>query len=290
MLRFYSLFSIKSVIGLFAAMLALSACNDAAEPVAQPSAPVLEVVSPEPEHHSTSSSEFAARLPLDAPVIMAATEANGPPFEFLDKQGKIIGFDIDIIHAIASDQGIRVNVINTKWDTIFVGLDGNEYDIVFGGMGTTPERQAKYVLTDSYVESPSRIVVLEDSPIKQLSDLNGKNIGVTLGYDATADLKEHKITATQQESDSIYAQVKDLVSGKTDAMIADGLVAAYHINHIPDQKFRFIDFANVTIPNVVMASHNKELVEKLNAGLANIKANGTYDVIYTKWFGESAKK
>lgn len=269
--------SFKKILVVFIAAFALTGCNNEAK-VSKDTTTAVK------------AENVSKKLPENVPVITVATQADYPPFDFFGESGKFAGFDVDVINAVATNQGMSVNMINVPWQVIFTGLDKKEYDVVIGAMAPTPERAAKYALTESYAKAPNSVVVLEDSPIKRLSELNGRTVGLFLAdnaYNTDNDLKANGIVVNPKGQSSTWMLLKDLMKGETEAAIVDRLVALYHMKNIPNQKFRFIELPSLVETDIVMAARDRDLADKLNLGLANIKENGTYDEIYIKWFGEN---
>lgn len=281
-----------AVVALFSSM-TLSACQDnapstntsAASSNANPIAAASEASS------TAYVNEFAVGLPDNAPTIVAATEAKEPPFEFRDKQGHIIGFEVDLLTAAAANQGIRVQFLDVPWAGIFAGLDKKSYDLVMGTAGETAERRAKYALSKPYYATPNVIVVTKDSPITKIEDLNGKKVGVMSGGVAEDDLAKRKVKAELVVAPTSYLQIANLVQGKTDAAITVGLTAAYYADTLDNHPIRLIPFKREEDAQVyfVMNKDNNGVLDKINAGLDNIKQNGTFDKIHQKWLKDVAK-
>lgn len=237
-------------------------------------------------------NEFAKDLPAGAEVIQVATDASFPPYEFRDEYGNIIGLEIDLINAIASDQGMKVIVRHEPWRNIFSKVstpDSNSKQLVVAVVGDNAERRATYQLSDSYLSSPNIILTKEESTIKNPNDLNGKTVSI-LENSASADmLKQAHITpASLNANASTYLSFKELVTGKSDAVFDNGLVLAYHMKNHPEYKMRKVLLTDKSANNggnVVIVSNkgNTALISKINAGIANIKQNGTYDKIMNKW-------
>lgn len=230
-------------------------------------------------------NEFAKNLPADAPVIVAATEAREPPFEFRDEHGRIIGFEVDLLTAAAADQGIKVRFLDTPWNGIFQGLDKKSYDLVMGTAGETAERRAKYALSEPYYATPNVIVVPKDSPIQKIEDLNGKKVGVMAGGIAEEDLAKRRVRAEFVTAPTSYIQISNLATGKTDAAITVGLTAAHYANTLNQYPIRLIPFKREEEAQIyfIMNKENNGVLDKINTGLKNIKQNGTFDKIHAKW-------
>ncbi|MFW2178131.1 MULTISPECIES: substrate-binding periplasmic protein [unclassified Moraxella] len=231
-----------------------------------------------------------------------AVDATYPPFAFKDEKGQATGFNIDILKAIGKKQGFDVNVIPRDWNGIFDGLNSDSYDIVGSGVGINKERKQKFTMSDSFVISSMVIVVLTQTPIETLADIKGQKIGIIKGSTWKAELEKHT-TNTQDviEYESTYLAIKGLLSGEVIGVLDDKLVLNYHLQQIIKQTtktFKEIEFPVNNTPTetgndgigYAMKKGNSELSGKINKGLADIKADGTYDKIYSHWFGNSPKK
>lgn len=293
----HSPFSLKTALltAFTAAMLA--ACGDGGGNSNSASAPAAAASAPVAASSAASThyvNEFAVGLPENAPTIIVATEAKEPPFEFRNKQGYIIGFEVDLITAAAASQGIKVNVIDVPWNGIFTGLENKSYHLVMGTAGDTAERRAKYALSNPYYATPNVVVVPKDSPIQKVEDLNGKKVGVMAGGVAENDLAKRRVRVAEYvPAATSYIQISNLATGKIDAAITVGLTAAYYADETLNQyPIRLIPFKRDEEAQIyfVMNKENNGLLEKINAGLDSIKQNGTFDKIHTKWLGHAKKE
>ncbi|MBN9268949.1 MAG: transporter substrate-binding domain-containing protein, partial [Mesorhizobium sp.] len=104
-----------------------------------------------------------------------------PPFNFVNDQNEVVGFDADIGKAIAERIGVKGTIITTAWDGIIAGLLANKYDTVVGSMTITPEREKVVDFVGPYYHAGRAVFVGENSKAQSLDDLKGKTIGVTLG-------------------------------------------------------------------------------------------------------------
>ena len=267
-----------------AAAFTLSACGETHEAETEAAA---SAVAASEVANKQYVNEFAVGLPADAPEIVVATEHKNPPFEFKDEHGNTIGFDADILSAIGADQGFKVTIVDAKWNTIFEGLQAKEYRIVMGAVANTQERQAKFALSNIYAHAPNSIVVSADSPIKEAADLAGKKVSIIAGSSSLDELAHRKIKVNEMPVSTAYLALVAVNDKQADAAIVDKLVAAYSLKNM-SLSSRFIPFQTEEEGSVVFAAHkdDAELINKVNAGLANIKKNGVYDKIYKKWFGD----
>lgn len=224
--------------------------------------------------------------------FVIASDATFPPMEFLDQNKNIVGFDIDLINAIAKDQGFQVEIKNTAWDGIFPGLDGGEYDAVLSSVTITDDRKKTYDFSDPYVNAGQVVVVRGDETAvtgdKDLAELGEGKVGAQIG--TTGAFAVEKINkALLKEYDTIDLAMLDLVNKNIDAVVVDTPVAANYVL-ASDQfkgKLKIVgqpfteEYYGLTVPK----GDPKGLAALFNAGLKNVKASGEYAKIYAKWIG-----
>ena len=210
-----------------------------------------------------------------------------PPFEYLDeKTGEYIGLDMDILAAVAADQGFEYDVKNEGFDPAMTAVQSGQADGMIAGMTIKPERQEKFDFSDGYFEDGSILVAAEGSAIKSEADLAGKTVAAktgTVSADYTESIKDKygfEITYFE-DSPSMYQAV---VSGSADACFEDFSVIGWAIKN-DGTKLQTI--GEVVNPGyygfAVKKGTNAELLTKFNAGLANIKASGKYDELLAKY-------
>lgn len=275
----------KSFIPTLITLLVLNACQDS------PPTPINNQASDVQAASSASSESLTARLPDTAPIIHVLTTGSVSPFNFRDENGNVIGFEPDLIEAIAANQGMRVQIIPKSWEQVWATIDKNpnEPTLAMNTIGITEERQKKYLLSESYVRAPNALAVLKDSPIQTVRDANGKKISVMQGSTIILDeIKAQNIKPAQLVNrNSLYLTLGAITNHSADVAWGDKLVMAYYAKNM-NVPIRFIDLPNDGVDDRVVFILNKkdtELLDKINRGLANLKADGTYDKIYQKWFG-----
>lgn len=222
-----------------------------------------------------------------AKKIVIATDASFPPMEFIDKDKKLVGFDIDMMDAIAKAMNLQVEYKNTAWDGIFAGLESGDYDAILSSVTITDERKQKYDFSDPYINAGQSVVVRADeTQIKDDKGLPNKKVGAQIG--TTGALAVQKIAgATLKEYDTIDLALLDLVNKNLDAVVVDTPVAAdYALNS--DQfkgKLKIVGkpFTEEYYGLCVRKGQKADLLKSFNEGLKKIKADGTYDKIYNKW-------
>lgn len=261
--------------GLAAATLIFSACGKKEAPPAP--APVASAPAPAP-----------------AKVYVVGTDAAYAPFESQNDKGEIVGFDIEVVQAVAKKAGIEVKFVNTPWEGIFNTLAQGDRDLVVSAVTITDERKQTLDFSDPYFDAQQLIAVKGNSKVTKFTDLKKLKVGVqtgTTGDEAVTKLLGKTSTAIKRFESTPLA-LKELESGGVDAVVADNGVVINYVTNNPGGKFRSIADKEF-VPEqygIALKKGNAELLGKVNKGLADIKADGTYDAIYTKYFGAPPAK
>jgi polar amino acid transport system substrate-binding protein len=153
--------------------------------------------------------------------MQVATDATYPPFESIDPaSGSIVGFDADLIQAVAEHLGVRAELRVVPFDGILAGLRSGKYDAVISCLTITEDRARKVLFSDPYYSAGQSVCVRHDSPIRGPADLEGRRIGVQLG--TTGERAAHRVAGAEVVSfDQISAALIDLRNGHLDAVIVD---------------------------------------------------------------------
>ncbi|SEM78492.1 basic amino acid ABC transporter substrate-binding protein [Lihuaxuella thermophila] len=223
-------------------------------------------------------------------ALKVGTDAQFPPFEKQEGDGRITGFDADLLQAIAKAGGFKADLQHTGWDPMFEGIDRGKLDAGIGGITITEERKKKYDFTEPYFEATQVILVPNSSSVKTLKELNGKKIGVqsaTTGEKVVQDAFG-KTYAGLKGYDDLPSAVEDLKLGRLDAVVADNAVVMEYVKKLGNSQFKIVE--DPSIPKeqygLIVKKGNKKVLDQLNAGLKKIREDGTYDKIYEKYFGK----
>lgn len=239
------------------------------------------------EAGSTTGDNSAPKA--EVKTYKVGTDAAYAPFESVAPSGEIEGFDIDILKAVAKEGGFNVEFVNTAWEGIFASLKGKN-DILVSAITITPDRAKEMNFSDPYFESTNYIAVPNDSAIKGIADLKGKTIAVqegTTGDEALTKYLGKDYNGIKRFKGTPEAFL-ELRNKKADAAVADSGVVANYVANNSDANLKIVKDETFPKENygIAVAKGNKELLDKINAGLKKIKENGEYDKIYKKWFGE----
>ena len=229
-----------------------------------------------------------------AKKFVIASDASFPPMESVDANKNIVGFDIDLINAIAKDQKFAVEIKNTAWDGIFAGLEGGAYDAILSSVTVTDERKKTYDFSEPYFDANQTIVVrTDDSAIKSEKDLGGKTVGAQIGTTGAIYVGDKLKDATLKQYDTPDLAMMDLANKNIDAVVIDTPVAANYALRADQFKGK-LKMAGQIVTNeqyglTVQKGDPKKFLALFNAGLKNVKASGEYDKIYQKWISGGSK-
>lgn len=228
----------------------------------------------------------------DKIVYKVGTEPTFPPFDTTDDDQNIVGLDMDLIKAIGEDQGFDVQFENLSFDGLIPALKAGNIDIVAAGMNKDDkDRQKQVDFSDAYWESQLYVVVAQDNDtIKSIDDLTAdmKVAGQT-GTSGAEKVKSLKKEGKIKEAvilDGLDTAMMQLINGDVQAVINDKPVNEAYMKKQPDKVKMVGKALNAENYGFAVAKDNKELLEKINKGLANIKEDGTFDKLVDEWFNK----
>ncbi|MEX8517013.1 MAG: basic amino acid ABC transporter substrate-binding protein [Leptothrix sp. (in: b-proteobacteria)] len=239
---------------------------------------------------AAAAASAVASAPPPAKVYVVGTDAAYAPFESQNDKGEIVGFDIDVVSAIAKKAGIEVKFVNTPWEGIFNAVAQGDRDLLVSAITITDERKQTLDFTSPYFDAQQLIAVKADSKIAKFADLKKLKVGVQTGTtgDEVVSKLLGKTSTSVKRFESTPLALKELESGGVDAVVADNGVVIHYVANNAGSKFKTVSDSTSFAPEqygIAVKKGNAELLEKLNKGLAEVKADGSYDAIYTKYFG-----
>lgn len=225
-------------------------------------------------------------------TYQVGTDAAYAPFESQDPTGKIVGFDIDVVSAIADKTKITVKFVNTPWEGIFNALAQGDRDLLVSSITITDERKQTMDFSNPYFDAQQLIAVKADSKVAKFEDLKGMKVGVQTGTtgDEVVTKLLGKDSTDVKRFESTPLALKELEASGVDAVVADNGVVVNYVTNNADSKFKTVADNDSFKPEqygIAVKKGNTALLEIVNKGLAEIKADGTYDKIHAKWFGEA---
>lgn len=222
-------------------------------------------------------------------ALLVGTDAAYAPFESENATKEVQGFDIDVLKAIAAKAGLELQFINTPWEGLFTQLASGDRDILVSAITINDARKAQMDFSEPYFEAVQLIAVPAKSKVQKLDDLKTLKIGVQTGTtgDDVASKLVGKTNANIKRFEGTPLALQELQNGGVDAVVADNGVIN---NFLANNNGTFKVVTDTSFPKefygIAVKKGNKELLEKINKGLAEIKADGTYDKIYQTYFKE----
>ena len=226
-------------------------------------------------------------------TVRIGTEGAYPPFNYIDQEGNLKGFDIDIAKALCDAADLKCEFVTQDWDGMIPGLLAKKYDAIIASMSITEERKQRVDFTDKYYQTPARFVKHKDADIEVTEkDLQGHTVGVQRGTvsanfirDNYGDTLKIKSYATQEEANM------DMVSGRVDLLFADAVVLLEGFLDTEDgQDYEFVgpgftdqEWFGEGI-GIAVRKKDDKLRKKLNKAIDTIRENGTYQEINDKYF------
>ncbi|WP_298869530.1 transporter substrate-binding domain-containing protein [uncultured Psychrobacter sp.] len=254
---------------LSAAMLMLTACNNSSAP--------------------TESTETDAATD-DAPLnIKIATESSYKPFSYTDADGKLIGYEIELVDALCAQMKAECEVISQDWDGLIPGLNAQKFDAAIAGMSITPERKEVVEFSDPYFHTGIILIGKKGDDIS-VEGLKGQPIASQRSTVASQYLQEKHADSDIKLYDTQDNAYLDLTSGRVRAMMSDKVTGIDWLKTEAGKDYEVKGQEISTSDDAMGIAFRKgdPLVAKFNKALAELKDNGTYDQITGSYFGTSS--
>ena len=221
-----------------------------------------------------------------------ASDSSFAPFVFQDDSNQYTGIDMELIKAIAKDQGFTVEVTNPGFDAAINSVQTGQADGIIAGMSVTDARKKTFDYSDPYYTANSILAVKDSSNIKSYEELKGKTVGVKTGTASQTFLEENKSKygysiKTFSDAASMY---DSLNTGSVAAVMDDEPVVKYAIKQGKKLKTPIEGTPSGKVAFAVKKGSNPELIEMFNNGLANLKESGKYQEILDKYLASEEKE
>lgn len=221
--------------------------------------------------------------------IKFAMEATYAPFEFMDENNQIQGFDVDLANALCEEMKAKCTFHNQAFDSLIPALKFKRYDAAISAMDITDARLKQVNFSNAYYDNSAAFISIEGKVADQVA-LEGKRVGVQNGSTHQSYLLEQMTGVTAVPYSSYQDAFIDMKNGRIDSVFGDTAVVAEwfkkqdNLTYVGDQVTNQEYFGNGF--GIAVNKSNQELVEQLNVALAAVKANGEYDEIFNKYFGK----
>ncbi|KEQ14393.1 arginine ABC transporter substrate-binding protein [Endozoicomonas montiporae] len=234
-------------------------------------------------------------LPIQATeTIRFGTEATYPPFEFLDENNELTGFDIDLAKAICAEIKAECTFSNQPFDSLIPSLRYRRFDAVIAGMDITPDRQEQVDFSMPYFENSASFVAAKNQPFKSAADLKGKAVGVQNGSTFQTYMidKFEKHGVTIRPYETIQNAFLDMTNGRVDAVFSDTAVANDWLLERGKGEYGHLgetirDAEYFGVGYGIAVRQKDALKDKIDTALSTLKANGTWQTIHDKYFPEA---
>lgn len=231
------------------------------------------------EAGAEANADTAASAVLADGVLTVGTNAEFPPFEYVDDNGEPDGFDIALIKAVGDKLGVSVEVENMEFASLVSSI-GNKIDVSIAGMTVTDERKESVDFSDAYYEAVQYVILPAGSEIATAEDLVGTTIGVQLGTTGDFIASDDIADTTVQQYNKAVDAVNDLINGRLDCVIIDKNPALVFESRFEGQVTAVdgtqFDFG-VEEYAIALPKGDTTLAEQINSALAEMKADGTFD-------------
>lgn len=220
-------------------------------------------------------------------VYTVATDNGYVPFEYIDEDsGDLVGFDIDLVSALAEEVGIEIEFETLEFDGIVAGIGSGRFDIAIAGMTITDERKESIDFTQSYYEAGLILAVQDgNDEIKSIDDVDGKTIATRTGSTSQQYLTDNT-DAEIEAFPAIIEAYQNVLAGRADAVLYDLPNVLYYSEKDADGELVTVGEKLTGEDYGIGFTKGSDLRDKFDDALTTIKENGTYDDIYEEWFGE----
>jgi polar amino acid transport system substrate-binding protein len=229
---------------------------------------------------------------LSTKVLRVGMNPGYAPFEMVDTDGNLIGFDVDVAHYLAGQMGngVRVEVQKSDWDPIVANLNAGKFDVIISGMTRTPQRALRCEFTDPYFETGQALLVnrakWKPSPKLTVRDFDKPGVVVATKLGTTGEIAARKtfqkatIKTMETESDAAL----EVDAGRADVMVYDKPYIAIRAQESPQRTFAMLDPFTKEYLAIAVRKGDTELRDWLNLTLFELRASGTWDSLYQTWF------
>lgn len=233
-------------------------------------------------------AKTTGREALSAGVLRVGTEGTYAPFSYHDPStGQLTGYDVDVARAVGDKLGVRVDFVETPWDSIFAALEANRFDVVANQVTITPARQSKYDMSRPYTVGEGVIVTrADDNSITSLADLKGKTAAQSMTSNWAQIARD---AGAKVESVEGFTQaVKLLSQGRVDAVVNDSVAVYAYLAETQDSSVKIAGEAGQKSEQGFAAGKNSGLLTELNAAIDELRADGTLADISERYLKANA--
>jgi polar amino acid transport system substrate-binding protein len=242
-----------------------------------------------PYHADPSARDLVPNLAA-VPSIRFLTTADFPPFNYRDKTGELVGFNVDVSRAICADLAIACTIQAWPWEQASKALEDGQGDALIAGLAMSSENGAVFDFTNIYLMLPGRFVMTNDAVAGfDPAALAGKSIAVRRGSAHAVFVTRYLPQSTLREFDTEIAALEAMRDRQADAFFGDAMRASFWLNSNPDccafagQPYFRPDLFGDGLSVAVGAGHDTVRLA-IDYSLARLKRSGVLDELYLRWF------
>ena len=216
-------------------------------------------------------------------TIVVGTNAEFAPFEYFQGE-KIVGFDIELVDEIAKTIGRKVEYKHMAFDALLLAMQAGKIDMIASGMTATEERRKHVNFTDTYYTAKQSLIIKEGTPITGFDGLEGKKIGVVIGY--TGDIiatEKYGKTANITRYSGLSESIMGISSGRVDVLVMDDAPARKYVSLNKGLAAVEIDAAKEEYA-FALPKGKEQLVQEINEAIKKVKESGKFDELVDKYF------
>ena len=219
------------------------------------------------------------------------------PMGFKNESGEIVGFDVDLAKEVGKRIGMEIKFQPIDWSMKETELTSKKIDLIWNGYTITDERKEKVLFSNPYIANRQIVITLSDSNVNSKNDLKGKKVAIQNGSSSVdAVNKEPDLVKSFDGGQPVLFETNnealmDLENKRVDAVVADEILARYYIKERGSEKYKILqeDFGKEEY-GIGARKEDKELVDKINKSLEDMKKDGAAQKISEKWFAENIMK
>lgn len=218
--------------------------------------------------------------------ITVASDCTWPPMEYVNENKEIVGYDIDLMRAIADAAGFEVEIKNTAWDGIFAGLANNSYDAVISSVTITDERKGSMDFSEPYINAGQVLIVPASvQNVTTVDQLKGKSVGAQIGTTGAMEVQKTS-GVTLKSYDELGLAVEDLANGRLAGVVADTPIAADFVlqNDNYKGKLKIVgEPFTKEFYGIAVNKGNAKVLDLINIGLKKVREAGKLEELEKKW-------
>lgn len=225
-------------------------------------------------------------------TVIVGLDDTFAPMGFKDTNGEIVGFDVDLAKEVFKRLGYNVKFQPIDWSMKETELNSKKIDAIWNGYTITDERKQKVDFTKPYMENKQVIVVLKDSNISKKADLEGKLVAAQNNSSSQEAIEKDKDILTKFKDGKLYLYennndaLMELENKRVDAVVVDEILARYYIKLKGEDKFKILDENFGSEEYGIGFRKGDELKDKVDKILDEMRKDGSFEEIYSKWFSK----